>query len=332
MNKQSNQGRAASAAGGKKRNRRRRNRYTIHYMLLFVFCMALGAILCTNVLFKVSSIQVKNNSYYSSEELISRSKIQKGDKLFSINIKDTEAMLQDRFSYLQSVNIKRRLPSTIVIEVTEESPIGAAYTEEGFALLSDSGKVLETKLERAAEDLPVFLGMEEERFSAGSYLYAQTSSKERVLNEKFRLIQRFLQAAEAQGLEPLTYVSISDLEEIEALYDGRILIDFGGELDLDKKITFVQTVLEQGIANNHPLSGYSNDNFQGSIDITDRKQLRTRAIAVDSIADPRAFAVFEEEDAFFAADSTEPEESIPVDGTGEDAAAAEAEAEAENET
>ncbi|MBQ8599060.1 MAG: FtsQ-type POTRA domain-containing protein [Oscillospiraceae bacterium] len=285
------------------RPRRKRQRYTLHYLILFLFCIALGAVLCTNVLFKVSSIQVKNCTYYGSEELISRSGIQKGDKLFSINTGDTEAMLEDRFPYLKNVEIKRRLPSTVVIEVVEETPMGAAYTDEGFAILSSTGKVLKNKVSKAPGDIPVLLGLEEERYTVGSYLYEQnTQGGQRVINEKLQLVQRFLDEADAQALEPLTYIQITDLDEIKVLYDERILMDFGSELDLAKKITFVQKVLDEGIAENHPLSGYTNENFEGTIDITDRKQLRTRAIAISTIVDERAFVVFEEDSAFFAED------------------------------
>lgn len=299
--------------------RRRKQKYTLHYLFLFLFCIAVGITICTNVLFKVSTIQVKNNTYYSSEELISRSGIEKGDKLFGINASDTEKMLEDRFPYLQSVNIKRRLPATVVIDVVEESPMGAAYTEEGYAVVSRTGKVLENKMIEAADNIPVLLGLEEEKFTVGSYLYAKSSDGGRQLNEKLQMIQRFIEAAEAQLLEPLTYVQITDINEIKVLYDERILIDFGGEIDLDKKITFVQKVLTDGIANNHPLSGYTNENFEGTIDITNRKQLHTRAIAVDSVADPRAFTVFEDEEAFFAEDeelpteAPETDEEIPVE-------------------
>ncbi len=281
--------------------RRRKQKYTLHYLFLFLFCIAVGITICTNVLFKVSSIQVKNNSYYSSEELISRSGIEKGDKLFGINVSDTEKMLEDRFSYLQSVEIRRRLPATVVIEVVEESPMGAAFTEEGYVIISKTGRVLKNKVNQPPEEIPVLLGLDEEKFTVGSYLYAQNSDGgQRQLNEKLQMMQRFIEAAEAQFLEPLTYVQITDIDEIKVLYDERILIDFGGEIDLDKKITFVQKVLEEGIANNHPLSGYTNENFEGTIDITNRKQLHTRAIAVESVADARAFTVFEDEEAFFA--------------------------------
>lgn len=283
--------------------RRKRQRYTLHYLILFLVCIALGTVLCTNVLFKVNSIQVKNCTYYGSEELISRSGIRKGDKLFGINTGDTEAMLEDRFPYLKNVKIKRRLPSTVVIEVVEETPMGAAYTDEGFVILSSSGKVLKTKVKQAPQEIPVLLGLEEERYSIGSYLYEHsTKGSQREINEKVQLIQRFLEEADAQDLEELTYIEITDLDEIKVLYDGRILIDFGSELDLTKKITFVQRVLDEGIADKHPLSGYTNENFEGTIDITDRKQLHTRAIAVSTIADERAFTVFEDDEAFFAED------------------------------
>ena len=283
--------------------RRRKKKYTLHYFILFLFCIAVGITLCTNVLFKVSSIQVKNSFYYSSEELISRSGIEKGDKLFNINVRDTEKMLEDRFPYLKSVQIKRRLPSAVVIQVVEETPLGAAYTDEGYAIVSNTGKVLKNKVNEAPQEIPVLLGLDEEKFTVGSYLYEKNSERgNRELNEKVKMMQRVMEAAEAQQLEPITYIEITDINEIKVLYDDRILIDFGGEIDLDKKITFVEKVLTDGIANNHPLSGYTNENFEGTIDITDRKQLRTRAIAINTIANEKAFTVFEDEDAFFAED------------------------------
>jgi len=304
--------------GSSQRPRRRRRRYTLHYLLLFLFCLGLGFALCVNVLFKVQVIKVEGNESYSAEEIISRSGIKKEDKLFFLDRSDTERMLEDRFPYLQSVKIKRRLPTTVVIKVTEETPLGAAYTDEGYVLLSRSGKVLEQNIRQAPSTVPVLLGLEEQNFTVGSYLYEPNSKEKggsRQLLEKLQLILRFVDQANSQGLTELTYISVNDLEEIEALYDGRILIRFGGELDLEKKITFVLKVLEAGIADNHPLSGYSNETFEGTIDITDRKQLRTRALAVETVADLRAFTVFPEEPLDEPTDepSDEPSNEEPTD-------------------
>lgn len=302
--------------GSSQRPRRRKRRYTLHYLLLFLFCLGLGFALCVNVLFKVQVIKVEGNETYSSQEIISRSGIQKEDKLFFLDKSDTERMLEDRFPYLQSVEIKRRLPTTVLIKVKEEIPLGAAYTDEGYVLLSRTGKVLEQGLRQAPESLPVLLGLEEQKFSVGSYLYEPSTERgsARQPLEKLQLILRFVDQAASQGLGDLTYISVNDLEEIEALYDGRILIRFGGELDLERKITFVLKVLEAGIADNHPLSGYTNETFEGTIDITDRKQLRTRAMAVETVADLRAFTVFEEEPEELPPEETpeeSPEETLP---------------------
>ena len=71
-------------------SRRRSRKYAIHYFLLFVFCIGLGLTLCFTVFFKVDIIKIKNNTFYSNEEVIARSQIQKGDNLFQINTKDVE--------------------------------------------------------------------------------------------------------------------------------------------------------------------------------------------------------------------------------------------------
>ena len=62
------------------------------------------------------------------------------------------------------------------------------------------------------------------------------------------------------------------------------------------------------------MSGYTNETFEGTIDITDRKQLRTRAMAVETVADLRAFTVFEEEPEELPPEETpeeSPEETLP---------------------
>ncbi len=279
------------------RRRRKKKNYTLHYLVLFLFCLGLGITLCLTVLFNVEKIVVENNSYYSDQELISRSGIINGDNLFRINSSDTEKMLEDRFPYIQSVKVKRRLPSTVVLDITEEVPAAAVYTDDGYVIVSETGKALKRGVDAPPGDIPVLLGLEEHSFTVGSYVYKRTEERERVLDDKIILLQNFQSQCKAQALEPLTYIDISDNGELMALYDGRILIDFGGEIDLEKKISFVQKVLSDGIAENHPLSGYSNENFEGTIDITDRKQLHTRALAVSMVADARAFTIFSEEEA-----------------------------------
>ena len=95
--------RATAQTQRRPQQRRRKKKYTLHYLLLFLFCIGLGITLCMTVLFKVNSIKVENNSYYSDEELITRSGIAKGDNLFRIGATDIEAMLEDRFPYIRSV-------------------------------------------------------------------------------------------------------------------------------------------------------------------------------------------------------------------------------------
>ncbi len=274
------------------KKRRRKKNSTFQYMLLFVFCMALGITICMSLLFKVEKIAVENNTYYSDQELVSRSGIVVGDSLFRINDGDTEKMLEDRFPYIQSIEVKRRLPSTIVLDIVEETPAAAIYAGDQYVIVSMTGKILKNNVLTPPGDVPVLLGMDEQRYTVNSYVYKLTEERERVLEDKIVIMQKFLSKCEAQNLGPFTYIDIADSGEIKALYDGRILISFGGEIDLDKKISFIMKVLDQGLAQNHPNSGYTDANFQGTIDITNRKQLHTRPVVISTIVDKRAFTDF----------------------------------------
>ncbi len=301
---------ARRPAQSRPQKRRRKKNRSFQYLLLFVFCMALGITICMSILFKVEKIVVENNTYYSDQELVSRSGILVGDSLFRINDGDTEKMLEDRFPYIRSIEVKRRLPATIVLDVVEETPAAAIYADDQYVIVSMTGKVLKKDVMTPPGNVPVLLGLDDQKYTVNSYVYKLTEERERVLEDKIVTMQKFLTKCEAQNLGPLTYIDITDSGEIKALYDGRILISFGGEIDLDKKISFIMKVLDEGIAEKHPNSNYTNENFQGTIDITNRKQLHTRPVAVSTIVDQRAFTDFSKADGTAEEkEDTETEES-----------------------
>ena len=51
--------------------------------------------------------------------------------------------LVEEYSYISKVKIRRKLPDTIVLEITEATPIGAIDAGAGYTLISEEGRVLE---------------------------------------------------------------------------------------------------------------------------------------------------------------------------------------------
>ena len=76
------------------------------------------------MLFKIDTIQVVGESRYDPQEIISLSGVEKGENLITIDTAEGEAAIMSRMPYLETVRIKRKIPSTVNIEVTEAQAAG----------------------------------------------------------------------------------------------------------------------------------------------------------------------------------------------------------------
>lgn len=94
----------------------------------------------------VNKIEIRGESIYSDEELISASGVNYGEPLFSVNTKEVEKKIQADKPYLREVRVTRRFFSRLVIEVVCDTPkyyVGLSGSTDGVYLLSDEMRVLD---------------------------------------------------------------------------------------------------------------------------------------------------------------------------------------------
>ena len=108
----------------KRRRRRSRGggRFLSLYLVLAVVVTAVVIGAGCIVFFKVNQFEVEGNQRYSTEEIAKASGVSKGDNLFLVNKTETARKLLDELAYVRSVNIKRKLPDTLVITVARRTP------------------------------------------------------------------------------------------------------------------------------------------------------------------------------------------------------------------
>ncbi len=128
------------AREARERMRRRRNLFI--WFLLIIGIVIAGVILSLTLFFNVSSIQVDGASQYADSKIIQACGVKNGDNLFLINRDKVEEHIQQNLPYTGSVQVKRKLPSTLVLEV-EDSDITAAVRQgTEYFLINADGKVL----------------------------------------------------------------------------------------------------------------------------------------------------------------------------------------------
>lgn len=132
------------ASGRSNRKRRRsRRRFAPLFKLLCVLAVAAALTFGATVFFQVETIAVSGNSRYTQQEIIDAVGIQAGDNLFRMNKFQLIEQAEERLPYLEDVVIRRSLPSTLVITVTEWEAVAQVPGGEGNWLISVGGKLLE---------------------------------------------------------------------------------------------------------------------------------------------------------------------------------------------
>lgn len=128
-----------AAARNKRRRRRGRGRFGPLFKLLCALAVLVALTMGATVFFQVESVEVTGNSRYTRDEVVQATGIQVGDNLFHMNKYQIADRVLEELPYSKELSIRRRLPSTIVITMSEWEAVavvkapapGTAVEEEG---------------------------------------------------------------------------------------------------------------------------------------------------------------------------------------------------------
>lgn len=102
-----------------RRRRRGRGRLGPLFKLLCALAVIVALTMGATVFFQVETVVVSGNSRYTQEEVIQATGIQIGDNLFRMNKYQVAKQVLQTLPYVEEVMIRRSLPSTILITVSE---------------------------------------------------------------------------------------------------------------------------------------------------------------------------------------------------------------------
>jgi Cell division septal protein len=122
----------------KSKNIRRTVARRIFYIIITAVLCLLFAVICAALFFKIQTVEVTGNSIYGADELVSISGIETGQNLYAVSGGKVAAQIMRACTYVKSVKLHRNLPSTLVIEVEEDTASYYIYLAgEYFSLSSD---------------------------------------------------------------------------------------------------------------------------------------------------------------------------------------------------
>ncbi len=279
-----------SRGSPKKRKLRKVRRYLLHYLLLGVFCLAIAFVMCYTVFFKLDKIKISGCMVYGETQIVDEIGAQKGESLFRINISNAEKKLAGKLPYIRSVKIRRQFPTTLRVEVQEEEVLGAIYTEEGFAVISTTGKVLESRVLALEEGIPRLVGIPSQTYDTGSYLKtAAEKDKESTLLPQIQALALVREELMQQGFTDITYYDASDMLNLKVMIEDRLLFKLGTQTDMEYKLGFIRGVLDGKKSGDEE---FKNVPEEGTLDFSNPPALHTVSVSIDKVKNEDAYLDF----------------------------------------
>ena len=305
---------AQSRGSPKGRTFRKIRKYLFHYILLAAFCLAILFVMCYTVFFKLDKIQVNGCSVYSQAQIIDEIGAQKGESLFKVNISNAEKLLVGKLPYVRSVKISRQFPTTLKVDVQEEKVLGAVYTNEGFAILSTTGKVLETKVLALREGIPRIVGLVGLTYETGGYL-RKSDTKDGELLDQIKVLQEVQKQLAANQLTDITYYDVGDILNIEVMLEDKLLLKLGSASEMDYKLEFISKVLAGKKSGEEEFEQVPEE---GTLDFSSPPALHTMSISIDKVKNEEAYLDYgsnqlQQTDNIAGGQQSEPLQTTPVE-------------------
>ena len=92
--------------------------------------------------FNVAKFEVNGNHYYSDKEIINMGNLSSGENIFTgVDCSDVRDRLM-KDPYMVQVKVRRKIPNTIVINITERTQVAGIVFGESFVVIDAEGTVL----------------------------------------------------------------------------------------------------------------------------------------------------------------------------------------------
>lgn len=234
--------------------RRRRGSFGFLYKMLSVLVICGAIIAALTLFFRVDTIEVSGQQRYTEAQVQEASGVQAGDNLFLLNKYDAAGKIVETLPYIEDTRINRKLPSTLVIEVTECGKPLAVVQDGSVWLISSRGKIVDQLEMDAVADFGVISGCQLLAPSLGEKLALATD-----FSAQQSSLLDLLAALESAGMiEQVDGIRMDDLAVLCMDYDGRFTVKMPYGADYAQKMQILQMALE---------SEYVQDNMTGTFDM-----------------------------------------------------------------
>ncbi|MBP5231662.1 MAG: FtsQ-type POTRA domain-containing protein, partial [Clostridia bacterium] len=183
---------------------------------------------------------IEGNGMYAGEQILEHVSFHEGDNLFSFDLEKAEAELRKNLPYIGDVEISRKLPSTVLISVSERTEDMALHLGDEIYLVSGDLQVLARfDANEVVPNITTLYTGPVSRCIVGEELTFLENRTGTNLKELYTcLIDNKIQ-------KKVKSIDITSRFDITLNYDGRFTVYLASTENIDIKIRFLVAILER---------------------------------------------------------------------------------------
>ena len=212
---------------------RRSPRRLIKGLLFLLVTGGLVGLLVYSPIFTLQKLNVKGAVYLSEDEIAYIARLQKGQPLFNLETAEvTENLLKDL--RIESATVKRNLPYSLDITITERVPVATVASEYGYVDLDRQGKVIAAYRSLRHVPIPLVTGV------AVHDLYIGDDVKDKTI----KVVLQFLQQLSPEALNQISEINVGNPSAMVAYTTKAVPIRLGDGSRIEQKAELTEDFLQ----------------------------------------------------------------------------------------
>lgn len=216
--------------------------------IVIMAAVIVAVIVSMVIFFRVRTVQVEGNRYYSAQEIIDAASVMDGDNLLTLSRGEIAGNVIAKLPYIKNVRVTRQLPDSVVLRVTEyESTYAIKDTNGDYYLITAAGKATEQLGERDARSHIVVEEMTIFPPTIGEVVMP-TCAEGKKAEAKLRLSALLQLLQEIENAELSKYVvsvQVPSAYQLSLWYGDRFEVRLGNRDKLAYKLEFLKVVISQ---------------------------------------------------------------------------------------
>lgn len=206
----------------------------------------------------VSVINIVGESRYKNEKILEKANLYVGINMLSVREKTVNDAVTGALPYIKDVQVDYQFPDTLVLNVTPTQEKYLISNGTGFICLDANGKVLSLNKKKLTDGRYLAEGFEEQAAETGK-AYVPTENN----LPKYEKVKEIVAVLEKSGRFTKGVIDVTDLGNVNVIYDSRINIYLGSCDKLESQLEFAMNIIEkdQDIINGQ--TGYIETRYEG---------------------------------------------------------------------